>query len=1042
MYIPDISIKKRTTVFVLLIMIVVFGVYNYVTLPRELAPDIPVPYIIVTTTYTGVSPADMENNVTVPLEKKLKGLRDVEEITSVSAEGISTISIEFLPEVDIDDALQKVRDKVDQARPDLPDDIDDPVITEVSFSDFPIMIVNVAGDTGLIRLKAIADDLEEKIESIPGVLDAAVIGGLEREIRLEPDPDRLAAYEIPFAELIQLIESENADVAAGNIDLPEAKFQVRVPGEFRTPQEAQNLILMTRNDNPIYLTDVARIRDTFKDPESYSRINGRESVAISIQKRTGENAFLITNEVKRILEEAGRTLPEGVEIIVSMDASKWIRIMLSDLENNILSGLLLVLAVIFVSMGFVNALFVALAIPISMLISFTVLRVVGLTLSNVVLFGLILSLGMLVDNAIVIVENIYRHMQEGKDRITAAREATAEVAWPVITSTLTTICAFLPMLFWPGITGEFMGYLPKTVIITLTASLFVAMVVNPALCSRFMRVRSTRDIRKVKKESWFLGRYERFLNLSLDHPGITLFLCGLTLMGTLALYGRFGHGVEFFPKADPDSAMIFVWMPEGTSLERTDQTVRQIERKLQDYEDIETYVANVGTRPGGFFGGMSSGSHMARISIDFKEMEERKQSSRLLIQQIRNDLSGLPGAEIEVKEEQQGPPQDPPINIEISGEDFDILARITREVKTRIESVPGLVDLKDDYEQARPELRFRVDRQRAALLGVNTVMVANFIKAAVLGRKVGTFRQGEDEYDITLRLPPEFRDNPGKILRLNIPGPGGQPIPLSSLAQMEYAGGLGSITRIDQNRVITVKAEVEGRLPNDALAEVKQRLSSYNPPAGYALRYTGQDERQKESSDFLLRAFVVALFLIAIILVTLFNSVALPFIVMVSVILSLVGVLIGLLVTGLPFGIIMTGVGVISLAGVVVNNAIVLIDYIQILRERGFERRQALVHAGLVRLRPVLLTAVTTILGLLPMATGFSFDFRDFRFVAGTASSQWWSSMAIAVIFGLAFATLLTLVVVPTMYQLIDGTTEKVRGRPRRARTASESAGR
>ena len=1027
MIVSDAAIKKRTTVFVLIAMVLLFGVYNYITLPRELAPDINIPYIIVSTAYTGVAPADIENNVTVPLEKKLKGLRDVEELTSVSAEGISSITIEFLPDVDIDDALQKVRDKVEQAKSDLPDDADDPLVAEVSFSDFPIMIVNVAGDVGLVQLKAIADEIEDRIESIPGVLDAAVIGGLEREIRVEPDPDRLAAYEIPLTELLAVIDAENADVAAGNIDLPEAKFQVRIPGEFSTPREARDLILMMRNGNPVYLSDVARIRDTFKDPESLSRINGRECVAISISKRTGENALRITKDVKAVLEEARKHLPQGAEITISADASKWIRLMLSDLENNILSGLLLVLVIIFVSMGFVNAIFIALAIPLSMLISFTVLKLAGLTLSNVVLFGLILSLGMLVDNAIVIVENIYRHMQEGSDRVTAAHAGTAEVAWPVIISTVTTICAFLPMLFWPGIMGEFMGYLPKTVIITLSASLFVAMVINPAICSRFMRIRALRDLGKAKKANPFLRRYEQLLNISLDHPVMTLCMCGLLLVAAVGAYTRFGRGVEFFPKADPDTAMMFIWEPEGTSLEKTDEVVRQIEKKLREYEDIEFVVANVGSRPGGFFSGGSSGSHMARISIDFKKMEERKQSSRSLIRQIRQDVAGFPGAVIEVKEEQHGPPQEAPINIEISGEDFGVLAEVTREITKRIEGVAGLVDLKDDYEEARPELRFRVDRRRAALLNVNTVMVANFIKAAVLGRKIGTFRQGEDEYDITLRLPPEDRDNLEKVLRLNIPGPGGQPIPLSSLARMEYAGGLGAIRRIDQERVITLKSEVEGRLPSDALADVKQRLADYRLPTDYSMRFTGEDEEQKEARDFLLKAFVVALFLITIVLVTLFNSVALPGIIMVSVVLSLIGVLIGLMIVGIPFGIIMTGVGVISLAGVVVNNAIVLIDYIQLLRKRGLGRRQALVQAGLVRLRPVLLTAITTILGLLPMATGVSFDFRAFRLVLESSSSQWWGGMAVAVIFGLAFATLLTLLVVPTMYELIDSSVEKLR---------------
>jgi len=1026
MIVSDTAIKKRATVFAFIVMIVLFGVYNYATLPREMAPDINIPVITVSVSYTGVSPADIENNVTVPLEKELKGLRDVEELTSVSAEGISSITIEFLPDVDIDDALQKVRDKVELAKSDLPEDADDPVVAEVSFSDMPIMIVNVAGDIGLVRLKAIADDLEEKIESIPGVLNAAVIGGLEREIRIEPDPRRLAAYEIPMTELLALIDSENADVAAGNIDLPEAKFQVRIPGEFSSPQEARDLILMMRNGSPVYLSDVAQIRDTFKDAESYSRINGRDSISLSISKRTGENSFRIIREIKLILDEARAKTPPGAEIIISADNSKWTREMLSDLENNILSGLLLVLVVIFISMGFINALFVALAIPLSMLISFTALRLLGLTLSNVVMFGLILSLGMLVDNAIVIVENTYRHMQEGKDRVSAAREGTAEVAWPVITSTLTTICAFLPMLFWPGITGEFMGYLPKTVIITLSASLFVAMVINPALCSRLMRVKALRDLAKAKRSNPLLAGYERLLNFSIDHPVMMLYMCAALLVGSIMAYGKFGHGVEFFPKADPDRAMVFVWQPEGAALQKTDALVRSIEKKLEKYEDIEYYVSNVGTRPGGFFSGGATGSHMARITIEFKKMEDRKHPSRWLIAQIRQELAGAPGVDIEVTEEQHGPPQDPPINIEISGDDFSVLAGIARDVTKKIETVPGLVDLKDDYEEARPELRFLVDRRRAALLDVSTVMVANFIKTAVMGRKVGTFRQGEDEYDITLRLPVEERDDLQKVLQLNVPGPGGQPIPLSSLARMEYAGGMGAIRRIDQERVITLKSEVEGRLPNDALAEVKRRLSTYRLPAGYSLNYTGQDARQREASDFLLKAFVVALFLIMIILITLFNSVALPGIIMVSVMLSLVGVLIGLMITGIPFGIIMTGIGVISLAGVVVNNAIVLIDYIQLLRKRGLACREALVQAGLVRLRPVLLTAITTILGLMPMATGCSFNFREFRFVLGSSSSQWWGSMAVAIIFGLAFATILTLIIVPTMYQLINSAVEKL----------------
>ncbi len=497
---------------------------------------------------------------------------------------------------------------------------------------------------------------------------------------------------------------------------------------------------------------------------------------------------------------------------------------------------------------------------------------------------------------------------------------------------------------------------------------------------------------------------------------------------TALLYGRFGHGIEFFPKSDPDSAMIYVRMPEGTSLDKTDEVARVIEKRLEKYDDIEHRVANVGSRPGGFFGGTATGSHLGRISIDFLEMEDRKQPSRLTLQQIRDEITDMSGVEIEVQEEQHGPPQEKPISIELSGEDFDVLAKLTREVKKRIENVKGIVDLRDNYEQARPELRFRVDRSRAALLDLSTITVGNFIKTAVLGWKVGTFRQGEDEYDITVRLAEEDRDDLREVLRLSVPGPDGQPIPLSTVATVEYESGLGSINREDQKRVVTVESEVEGRLPNDALAEVQEKLKDLRLPAGYTMDFTGQQEEQKEASDFLTKAFIVALFLIALVLVTQFNSVALSGIIMVSVILSLIGVFIGLLVTGTPFGIIMTGIGVISLAGVVVNNAIVLIDYIQILRKQGMPCREALARAGMVRLRPVLLTAVTTVLGLVPMAVGISFDFRELKLVVGSSSSQWWGPMAIAVIFGLGFATVLTLVVVPTMYLLIDSATQKIRG--------------
>ncbi|MCD6405025.1 MAG: efflux RND transporter permease subunit [Planctomycetes bacterium] len=492
MIVTNILIRNRTTVYVLAVGLIIAGAWCYITLPREAAPDVTVPIIVVSTSYSGVSPEDMETSVTTKIENKLKGLRDVKEITSTTSEGFSQITIEFEPKFDIDTALQKVRDRVDQARGDLPPDADDPEIIEINVSEFPILIVNVAGDVGLVRLKEIADDIKDDVESISGVLEANVLGGREREIRVEIDPDRLAAYRIPISSLIALVPTENVNVSAGSIDTPDSKFSVRVPGEFADPREIQTLVVATVDGKPVYLTDVAEIKDTFKDRTSYARVDGRECVSISVQKRAGENIIRIADEAKDILAEWRKHLPGGVTLAISLDYSDIIHEMVHDLENNIISGFILVAAVIFIVMGVRNAFFVSLAIPMSMLITFSILVLADITLNFVVLFSLTLALGMLVDNAIVIVENIYRHMQAGHLRVEAARMGAAEVAWPVTASTLTTVAAFSPLLFWPGIMGKFMGFLPRTVIITLVASLFVALVVNPALCSRLMKAHGTR----------------------------------------------------------------------------------------------------------------------------------------------------------------------------------------------------------------------------------------------------------------------------------------------------------------------------------------------------------------------------------------------------------------------------------------------------------------------------------------------------------------------------------------------------------------------
>ncbi len=1025
MIINKAALYRQSTVLVLLLLIVLAGAYSYAVLPRESSPDITIPYIFVTTDYEGVAPEDMETLVTIPLERKLKGISDTEEIRSVSDDGVSFIAIKFLPSVDIDDALQKVRDKVDQAKSDLPQDIpDDPVVSEANFSDIPIINVVLSGDFSLKRLKIFAEEFEDRFESIPGVLDAVIIGGLEREIHVEFDIDRVAFYNMPVSSLISALSSGNVNMPGGSMDIGNAKYLVRTPEDFQHPEEINSIVAFVRDGKPVYLRDVASIRDHHKDPQTRSRIDGRSSVTIAVKKRSGENIIRITDEIKRMVEEMRHQFPPSLQIVLTADQSKDIRLMVADLENNILSGLLLVLAVVLVFIGGRSALFVAAAIPISMLITFSLLYALGITLNMVVLFSLTLALGMLVDNGIVIVENIYRHMQEGKGRWQAALEGTNEVAWPVITSTLTTAGAFFPMIFWPGIMGEFMSFLPRTVIIALFGSLFVALVVNPVLSSRWQTTKPAKAPKAGNAtESLSLSKrvYRALLRWSLRNRGLVVITSFVMLVGMVMAFGMFGKGVEFFPDVEPDRAYVTVKAPVGTNLDASDTLVQQVEAVAAEYPDIEHYIANLGEAAGDAFSHGASGTHISSVTLVFKELKERSRPSSEILDEMRERLlASIRGAEIQVEKEEGGPPTGKPVNLEIYGKDLRSLGELAKKIRTYMEQVPGLVDVKDNFVEGKPEIKVRVDKEKAALLGLDTYQVAYTVKTAINGAKVGVYREGKDEYDIIARLPEKNRSSVEDLKRITVSGPNGEPIPLTSLAAIEVSSGLGGINRIDQKRVVTVSADVSGVLANDVIPVIDKYLKELDWPRGYSYAFTGEQQEQAKAQAFLSKAFIVAIFLIFLVLVTQFDSFSAPLIIITSVALSLIGVFLGLLVTGTAFGVIMTGVGVISLAGVVVNNAIVLIDYFNQLKASGLPPTEALVQTGLIRFRPVLLTAITTILGLLPMATGVSYDFINLRWDIGGESSQWWGSMAVAVIFGLGVATLLTLVVVPVLCSITE----------------------
>ncbi len=1131
MIISDTAVKKSTSVVVLTLLVIIFGTYCYRVLPRESDPDITIPNVFVSTAYRGVSPSDMETAVTIEIENKLKGLDGLKKIQSVSSEGLSSINIEFVTGTDIDQALQDVKDKVDESLGELPTDLDnDPYVFEVNFSEMPIVVFSISGTCGLPCLKRIADDLEDDIEAVTGVLGVDVTGGLEREIRVEVFPEKLAYYGLTILTLQGAVGAENQNNSGGAIRLGKGRFQLKIPGEFKTPEEIYGLVLGTHQGEPVYLKDVATVVDGFKEEMSRSRLDGRSAVNLAVKKRSGENIIAISEQVDKIIAQRALTWPVGTEITKVMDKTKDIKSMVADLENNIFTGLLLVLVVIFLAMGIRNALLVSLAIPLSMLLSFTVLHFMGITLNMVVLFSLTLALGMLVDNAIVIVENIYRFIEQGASPMDAAMKATAEVAWPVIGSTATTLAAFSPMLFWPGIMGEFMGYLPLTLIITLTSSLFVALVINPAMASLLMKPKSKpgkdhsshkdfsshKDLSSdndnlphvvegpqllssvvtgggvvnaaiqgngspsvdeisnsgeapVEIKGVVMVAYTRILSLALEMPltvmAISVTVLILMLQAWLLVVGL-EKPVEFFPEIAPKGIYVNVETPEGADLDYVDGIIKRVEEALtassaspfsttpgrgsgaarpllsgiayqsseagvkerasdgahryNDLKNIETvYTRSTIAADGGSAFSANTPNH---VGIRFLDLTEQWRSTHESVDDIRERVKDIPGGKITLAMEEEGPPTGAPINIEISGEDFSVLGDIAKKVKMILADLPHVHDVRDDFVEGIPSVEVTVDRQKAALFGLSTDGIGFALKSAYNGLEVSSYREGSDDYDITVQLGEADREVVDVLHELMLPTPSGYMVPLSTLADVRFTGSIGDITRINSERVVTVKANVdEAKVPGAVMREQADALlQTFDLPPGYKMKFTGEFEFQQESQDFLSKAFLVALLLIFLILVSMFNSIAQPFIIMTSVMLSLGGVFLGLAIFKSSFGIIMTGVGVISLAGVVVNNAIVLIDYINKLRERGFALKASVVLAGATRLRPVLLTAVTTILGLVPMVTGISYDFHTWSISWVSESSQWWRSMAVVVIFGLIVATFLTLVVVPTLYYLLE----------------------
>ncbi len=1058
MNIWSIAVDNKVAVYLLMVLILIFGWTSYNGLPREAAPDVKIPLIIVAVPYIGVSPVDIEGLITQPLERELKGLKDLKQITSVSKEGLSTIRVEFNTGIDIDEGLRRVRDKVNSARSQLPNDIIEPVISEINISEFPIMYVNVGGEVGLARLKKIADDIRDQIEGIPGVISADVSGGLEPEVQVNMDVYRMNAYQISFDDVTNAIRAENLSIPGGSIDTKEKNLTIRIPGEFKEVKPLEDIVLKMQNGKPIYLRDVAKVDYSFEDRQTYARLNGTEVVSLAVRKRAGENLLRITDEVKKIVKEAQAALPKGIQLDISNDQSKFVTRMVKELENSIVTGMFLVVLSLFMFFGFKNALLISTAIPLSMFVGFVILATLGITLNMVVLFSLVLVLGILVDDAIVVIENTYRHQQEyGESPIQAAKAAAGEVFVPVLTSTITTLSAFLPLMFWPGIVGDFMKYFPITLIITLSASLFVAYVISPVQSAQWINYK--REIRKAKENlehphwykkynpftilfhevdrvvfPWLQGEYVRSLRWTLKRKWLTIGASFGVLLFIMILFAFFNKGVEFFPNTEPSQVSMSIETPSGTSLDVTNGISEVLEERLNRIpgkKDVEFFATSVGTSDDPFdFGGQGT-TNKGRIAINFLEKKLRGQSTFQTLEEVRKTTVGIAGAELRVAKQQMGPPVGAPVNIEISGEDYDQLESLSKVVRDKIKNVRGLVDLKDDYNTGRPEVEIKIDRERAGMFYTSTGQIAATVRAAIAGVEASKYRVGEDQYNIRVRLREDQRTSPADLENLHITfmNRRGQllSIPLTSVADLRRTTAVTDIRRKDQKRVITVSGDVEGRVQSEVINEIKARIGGTNLPTGYGIKLTGSQEEQQKAASFLGNAFIITLLLVFMIMVIEFNSLKVPFVILISVILSLIGVMLGLVVTRTPASVIMTGVGVVALGGIVVRNGIVLLDFVKHKHgEGGMTLNDALLEAGRIRLRPVLLTAAATVLGVLPMATGIDFDWREFHFVIGAESAEFWRPLAVTIIFGLTFSTFLTLVVVPTAYSLLDEWTGKV----------------
>ncbi len=1132
----SLSVANRTTVIVLAVIIFIGGVAAYQNMPKENFPDVVTPEIYVGTPYPGNSPLDIEKLITRPFEKELNTITGVDEINSTSIQGYSTIQVKFNFDVTPEEALRKVKDKIDIAKSDsdFPTDLpSDPNIFELNFSELiPIMNINLSGDYAIDQLKKYAEYLEDKIEDLPEITKAEIRGVMDKEVKIDLDVLAMEAMEINFDDVANAISGENVTISGGDLLVDGYRRNVRVLGEFSDPLEMGNVIVKRENQEVVYLKNIADVSFGEKEKESYAREYLKPVVMIDIKKRAGENLIEAAEKINAIVEDAQKNVfPRDLSVSVTNDTSDQTKTQVDELENSIIFGVLLVVGVLLFFLGLRNAIFVGIAIPLSMLMSFLILGALGVTLNVMVLFGLVLALGMLVDNGIVVVENVYRLMEQGYSPLNATRLGVGEVAVPIIASTATTLAAFLPLAFWPGLFGEFMFYLPITLIIVLGSSLFVALVINPVLISLYMKVGEEKiSIRRMLRNSLlFIGAgglliaagyflkangitftgskgitsfgslsvfigisgflnvyvlrpgaralqnrwlpalenaYRRFLSFALAGTRPYAFLGGtfVMLLGAVTLMLLFPPKVIFFPINEPQYLNIFIEKPIGTDIEETNEVTLALEKRVIEVLDkyyepgsttresflIKSVIGQVGEGASDPAQGpsMANTPHKGRVTVQFSKFQDRRGVSTTdVLEEVRAAVKGFPGTLITVSKNEGGPPQGAPINIEIRGEDYDRVMADAVGFRNFINdrNIAGIEELKLDVELGKPEMPIFIDRDKARRLNLSTYQIGDALRTALFGKEVSTFKDGEDDYPVNIRLMKQYRENEDALMNMRLTFRDAatgkiKQVPISGVARAEKATTFSAVKRRDLDRTVTITSNVlSGYNANEVVQSIKDIVDEYDFDPQADIRFTGQQEEQAEEFSFLSTALALAFFLIIFIITAQFNSISTPFIIAFAVLFSLIGVLLGLVVFQMDFVIIMTMIGIISLAGIVVNNAIVLIDYTNLIRARrkeelGMEEDsklpfvetvKAVIEGGRTRLRPVLLTAITTILGLVPLAIGLNINFFtllsefDPQIYVGGDNVIFWGPMSWTIIFGLSFATFLTLVIVPVMYLIL-----------------------